>query len=113
MEQIDKLYKEVSMQIEMNQELKQDNETLKKELLAHQKELARFKEKLRSNPLSQLKVLHEELSIISEQVDEIIENEGEDFALHILGTTRQICVDAFNLLSTLKERTHIRDHETT
>ena len=103
LEHIDKLYKELSMQIEMNQELKKDNESLKKELLGQQKELARFKKNLREQPLSQLKILHQELSFLCQEVESIIQEQGEPLATEMLAITRDICVDAFELLNILKK----------
>lgn len=104
MEQIDKLYKELSMQIEMNQELKKDNESLRKDLLGQQKELARFKKNLRTQPLSQIKILNQELSMLNEEIHTILESNNATLGTEMLATTREVVVNAFDLLNALKSK---------
>lgn len=101
--QIDKLYKELSLQIEVNQELKHENASLKGEVLSQQKEMARFEKNLRLNPLSQLETLHHELCFINEKVDEIIQDQSESVKEEMKINAKEICTDSFELLNQLKK----------
>jgi hypothetical protein len=101
--QIDKLYKELSMQIEVNQELKNENESLKNAVLSQKKEMARFEQNLRTNPLSQLEILHKELSFMNEKVHEIMSGQNEAVQEQMNGHVKAICTDAFELLNQIKE----------
>lgn len=103
-DQLEKLYQEVNLQVEMNRELKESNESLKRDLMSHKKELARFEQELRSKPLSQLQILSQELTIMHNEVESIVKDDKE-LACNLLEITRTICVDAFELLNTLKEKT--------
>ena len=100
--QIDKLYKELALQIEMNQELKNENETLKDAVLSQQKEMARFETNLRTNPLSQLDILHQELSFMNSKVDEIMMGQNETVQNQMNLHVKAICTDAFELLNQIK-----------
>ena len=102
-QQIDKLYKELGLQIEVNQELKNENESLKSEVLSQKKEMARFEKNLRINPLSQLEILHQELSFINEKVDEIIKDQSESVKQQMRVNVKEICTDSFELLNQLKK----------
>ncbi len=103
-DQLEKLYQEVNLQVQMNRELKESNESLKRDLMSHKKELARFEQELRSKPLSQLQILSQELTIMHQEADSIVQNDKE-LACKLLEITRTICIDAFELLNTLKEKT--------
>ena len=100
--QIDKLYKELGLQIEVNQELKNENELLKSEVLSKQKEMARFEKNLRINPLSQLEILHQELSLINDKIDQIIVDQEESVKEKMRESVKEICTDSFELLNQLK-----------
>ena len=100
--QIDKLYKELGLQIEVNQELKNENELLKSEVLSQQKEMARFEKNLRINPLSQLEILRQELSFINERIDKIVVNQEESVKEKMKESVKEICTDSFELLNQLK-----------
>lgn len=101
--QLDKLYKELSLQIAVNQELKQENETLKKEVLSQKKGMARFESNLRINPLSQLDILHEELCVMNDKAQEIMQNKNENVQEQMTTRIKEICTDAFELLNKIKQ----------
>lgn len=104
MQQLDALTREIAMQVEMNQELKSHNHELKIELLSQQKALARFEANLRQNPLSQLKILHQELVHTQAQLDTLLENKNTAFSQELLTLSKAICTDAFALLNDLKKK---------
>ena len=101
--QLDKLYKELSLQISVNQELKQENEGLKNEVLSQKKEMARFESNLRTNPLSQLDILHQELSYMNDKAQEIMHDKNEHVQEQMTVHVKDICTDAFELLNKIKE----------
>ncbi len=103
--QIDKLYKELALQIEVNQELKNENEKLKNNLLSSQKEMARFEKNLRSNPLSQLEILHKEMNYILKNTSAIIEGQNDRVRTEMICRSKDICKDGFELLNQLKRLT--------
>lgn len=101
--QLDKHYKELAMQISMNQELKKENEDLKDKVLSQTKDMARFEEELRTNPLSQLNILHQELCYMNENIEEIMENKNELLQEQMNERVKDICTDAFELLNLIKD----------
>ena len=101
--QIDKLYKELGLQIEINQELKKENESLKDKALSHQKDMARFESELRTNPLSQLDILHKELSFMNKEIESLTNGQNSMVKEKMTISAKDICTDAFELLNQLKE----------
>lgn len=101
--QIDKMYKELALQIEVNQELKKENESLKDAVLSQQKEMARFETNLRTNPLSQLDILHQELRFMNEKAGEIMQDKNDNVQEQMNQHVKDICTDAFELLNQIKE----------
>jgi len=104
MDNVTKLHKEISTHVQMNQELKRTNEELKIELLAQQKEQARFEEKFRKQPLSQLTVLQKELEYLIENVNEVLDDKQSMMNQQLYQKTHAICTSSFALLNVLKSK---------
>lgn len=100
--QIDKLYKELALQIEVNQELRKENESLKDTALSQQKELARFEKNLRINPLSQLEILRKELYYMTQNSQDLLQDQKDMVKSQMIDHAKEISTDAFELANQLK-----------
>ncbi|KIM12709.1 MAG: hypothetical protein KU37_02195 [Sulfuricurvum sp. PC08-66] len=90
----------IEAHIAMNQELKSQIEALKREILGHEKALARYENRRRMHPLAQLQTLQEELLQLSQSVDTM----DAQLVARLADVAKAVCQESFALLNALRAR---------
>lgn len=102
LQQLDSVYRELNLQVQMNGELKARIASMEEQLLHTQQQLARYEADRRTQPLSQLTMLHEELIRLKTETARLISSEPPHTLDKIISRSKAVCTDAFALLSELK-----------